>query len=65
MNRRALLSGAAGVALAAEIRKSTHVYKTAGGVAIKADVHRSADDALRPVVVWIHGGALIMAIAKG
>ena len=65
MNRRALLSGAAGVALAAETRKSTHVYKTAGGVAIKADVHRSDDDALRPVVVWIHGGALIMGNREG
>lgn len=50
------LPGAAG----AEIKKETHVYKTVGALPIKADVYRSDDDAVRPVVVWIHGGALIM-----
>ncbi|MBI1900420.1 MAG: alpha/beta hydrolase [Planctomycetia bacterium] len=44
----------------AEVRKVTHVYKKAGDVEIKADVYREADDKKRPVVVWIHGGALVM-----
>ena len=40
--------------------KKSHVYKTAGDVKIQADVHRPDDAKVRPVVVWIHGGALIM-----
>ena len=38
----------------------THVYKTVAGLEILADVHRVEDDLVRPVAVWIHGGALIM-----
>jgi acetyl esterase/lipase len=30
------------------------------GDKLKADVYRARDDRVRPVVVWIHGGALIM-----
>jgi acetyl esterase/lipase len=40
--------------------KKTYTYKTAGAVAIHADVFRADDELMRPVVVWIHGGALIM-----
>jgi acetyl esterase/lipase len=40
--------------------KQTYTYKTVGACAIKADVYRPAGDAVRPVVVWVHGGALIM-----
>lgn len=43
-----------------ELRKTTHVYKTVGDVKIQADVYRSAGKAPRPVLVWIHGGALMM-----
>src|SRR2546421_613846 len=39
--------------------KTTHVYKTVGDVQIAADVYRAEDKVARPVVVWIHGGALI------
>lgn len=39
---------------------STFTYKRAGGLEIKADVHRLDDKEVRSVVVWIHGGALIM-----
>lgn len=39
--------------------KKTHVYKTVGDVKIQADVYRPDDAKVRPVVVWIHGGALI------
>lgn len=42
------------------IRRSTYTYKTVGELEIKADVYRPDDDELRPVVMWIHGGALIM-----
>lgn len=48
-----------------KIRVTTHVYKTVGKLKIKADLHRPADDKLRPVVVWIHGGALIMGHRAG
>src|SRR5262245_9667514 len=39
--------------------KKTHAYKTVGDVTISADVYRAAGDEVRPVVVWLHGGALI------
>lgn len=42
-----------------EIEVKTYTYKTVGDLEIKADVLRSDDQELRPVVVWIHGGALI------
>ena len=40
--------------------KSTYTYKTVGDVKIQADVYRPNDTKVRPVIVWIHGGALIM-----
>ena len=40
--------------------KKTHVFKSVGEVKIEADVYRHADQKARPVLVWIHGGALIM-----
>src|SRR5436190_8098774 len=43
-----------------EWRKVTYTYKTVGDLPIQADVHRNDDERQRPVVVWIHGGALIM-----
>jgi len=43
----------------AAVRK-TYTYKTADQVKIQADVYRPNDDTVRPVLVWIHGGALIM-----
>lgn len=42
-----------------EVSVTTHVYKTVDSLDIKADVHRPDDDVIRPVLVWIHGGALI------
>jgi acetyl esterase/lipase len=41
-------------------KQTTVVYKTVGKLDIKAEVWRPDDDKVRPVVVWIHGGALIM-----
>src|SRR5262245_28011076 len=40
--------------------KMTHAYKQVGDLKINADVYSYADERVRPVVVWIHGGALIM-----
>lgn len=37
----------------------TYTYKTVGELPIKADVYRLPGDDVRPVIVWIHGGALI------
>ncbi len=42
-----------------KVTVTTHTYKLAGKLEIKADVHRLDDDVQRPVLVWIHGGALI------
>jgi acetyl esterase/lipase len=40
--------------------KQTFMYKTVANCAIKADVYGASAEATRPVVLWIHGGALIM-----
>jgi acetyl esterase/lipase len=40
--------------------KKTYTYKTVGEVKVEADVYRANDNTVRPVVVWIHGGALIV-----
>ena len=42
-----------------QILHRTFTYKKVGDLEIKADVLRTNDDKVRPVVVWIHGGALI------
>jgi acetyl esterase/lipase len=39
--------------------KTTYTYKTASGCSIQADVYRPNDRLVRPVILWIHGGALI------
>jgi acetyl esterase/lipase len=40
--------------------KKTYTYKTVGACAIKADFYAGVPGPAHPVVVWIHGGALIM-----
>jgi acetyl esterase/lipase len=64
MSRAFLVAAAASLLMVfearAEVRKMTHTFKQVGDVAIKADVHRGDGEGPRPVVVWIHGGALIM-----
>jgi acetyl esterase/lipase len=42
----------------------TAVYKTVGDTKIEADVY-GAGERVRPAVVWIHGGALLMGNRKG
>jgi acetyl esterase/lipase len=48
--------------LAAQSRlvKTTISYRSVDGHSVLADVHRPDGDAVCPVLVWIHGGALIM-----
>jgi acetyl esterase/lipase len=41
------------------VHKMTHTYKRVGELAIKADSYRFVDRPMQPVLVWIHGGALI------
>jgi acetyl esterase/lipase len=60
-----LLAGAAPAADPPALVKSTHTYKTAGDVKIQADVYRPDDKTVRPVVAWIHGGALITGSKSG
>ena len=49
----------------APLVKNTYTYKTVGDCRIQADVYRSEDEAVRPGVVWIHGGALIVGSRLG
>jgi acetyl esterase/lipase len=44
----------------AAFSKTTYTYKTVEQLEIKADVYRHTDTVKRPVIVWLHGGALIM-----
>ncbi|MEO2019011.1 MAG: alpha/beta hydrolase [Fuerstiella sp.] len=45
--------------------KTTYTYKTVEQLEIQADVYRHADAVRRPVIVWLHGGALIMGSRSG
>jgi acetyl esterase/lipase len=45
--------------------KKTHIFRRLPGVDIAADVYREGDTRVRPVVVWLHGGALIMGSRTG
>lgn len=49
----------------APLAKKTHTYKTVGEVKVQADVYRPDDTKVRPVVVWIHGGALVTGNKAG
>jgi acetyl esterase/lipase len=59
------LASVAGVADAPALEKKTYTYKTVGDTKIEADVYRPNDATVRPVLVWIHGGALIMGSRNG
>jgi len=49
----------------APLPKKSYVFKDAGGVKIELDVHRYDSVEPRPVLVWIHGGALLMGNRNG
>src|SRR3954452_16518343 len=48
-----------------KVSKKTFTYKTVRQCAIKADVYQPSGKTSCPVVVWIHGGALIMGTRGG
>jgi acetyl esterase/lipase len=56
-----MVSGAVILALggSAEGAVQTLTYRTVGALAIRADVFRPAGPGPHPVVLWIHGGALV------
>lgn len=43
-----------------KLTRTTFAYKKVSGIPIELDVHRVADEQSRPVLVYIHGGALIV-----
>src|SRR2546425_3192621 len=45
--------------------KQTYTYKSVKDCKIQADVYRKSDGIVRPVIFWIHGGALIMGSRTG
>ncbi len=49
----------------AKLQVTTAVYREIAGHSIQADVHRSASPSIRPAIVWLHGGALIMGGREG
>ena len=52
-------------AQAPEVVRTTYTFKKVQALHIRADVYRSAGDDIRPVVLWIHGGALITGSRRG
>jgi len=54
------------MATAEELTTRTYTFKTLAsqGDNLQADVHRPAGDTIRPVIVFIHGGALMMGDRK-
>lgn len=75
MNRRTFARASAVGATALALRgaasafqagaPTTHTFKTVGDCPIRADVYAPGPGTGRPVVVWIHGGALIMGNRGG
>jgi acetyl esterase/lipase len=53
-------TGRPSLATEAEVARETFIYKTVGKLNLKADVYRPDGDRARPVVIWLHPGALIM-----
>jgi acetyl esterase/lipase len=43
-----------------ELAKRTYTYRTIGDLRMLADVYRKPDDIIRPAILYLHGGALIM-----
>ena len=42
------------------MERTTHSYKAGTDFELKADVFPCEGEGLRPIVLWLHGGALIM-----
>lgn len=41
------------------MNNKTYIYKTVDGCDIRADVHKTPGTGIQPVILWLHGGALI------
>jgi acetyl esterase/lipase len=48
----------------ATFAQKTFTYKVVSDTEIQADVYRADDDLARPVLVWIHGGALMFGTRR-
>lgn len=48
-----------------KVEKTTYVYKKVDGLELKADVYATEGPGPRPIVLWVHGGALIMGDRGG
>lgn len=46
------------------ISKDTYTYKVIDNCEIKADIYSVKENVLRPVIMWLHGGALIFGTRK-
>jgi acetyl esterase/lipase len=55
-----LILAASSATQSSAFARKTYTYRTIGDVAIQADVYRADEKEIRPVVMWIHGGALVM-----
>ena len=47
------------------MKLQTAIYKSVGGLQIRADVHLPDGDGPHPTIVFVHGGALIRAAVRG
>src|SRR5262245_52470923 len=63
--KSAVSATASAVAQVMNFSKQTYTYKTVGDCKIQADVYRASGDEVRPVTMWIHGGALISGNRSG
>ena len=67
--RRQFLAGGVATALplpaVAQPAPKTRTYKTVGSLDIKADIWHGAGAGPRPVILYIHGGGLMMASRRG
>lgn len=66
MRRRQFIAttAAAFVQGAPSSQPQTYIYKKADGCEIKLDVFGVPSSGLKPVAIWIHGGALILGARK-
>jgi acetyl esterase/lipase len=48
-----------------KVEKTTYVYKKVDNLELKADVYSTEGTGPRPIVLWVHGGALIMGDRGG
>ena len=49
----------------ASFSKTVQTFKTVDGLELRADIYRHEDEVSRGVIVWLHGGALIMGTRSG